>query len=243
MLDYRDIIYRLAGKGALERLGILYHSAIIFATNAPYRTHHWTLYSSVNWSSLYTHRKTHWLMRIYKTLFRPQSPLSEISTAALILHIQHPFWQSHSVKGPRSTHPWVAPLFSSLQLVTGTSCNKHSNWTVKSQSLHSKTQLWTLTESCGCFVWYIVVSTFLPFVMLSVPNNVCTLFCAATMCCCHVVLLPCAAAMLCCYHVVVMLCCYHAVLSCCVATMLCCCLGLSLCSDICLVVMCVLSYV
>ena len=67
MLDYRDIIYRSAGKGALERLDVLYHSAIRFATNAPYRTHHCTLHS-VNWSSLYTRRKTHWLMLIYKTL-------------------------------------------------------------------------------------------------------------------------------------------------------------------------------
>ena len=68
MLDYRDVIYRSAGKGALKRLDVLYHSSIRFATNAPYRTHHSTLYSSVNWSSLYTRRKTHWLMLIYKTL-------------------------------------------------------------------------------------------------------------------------------------------------------------------------------
>ena len=33
MLDYRDIIYRSAGKGALERLDVLYHSAIRFATS------------------------------------------------------------------------------------------------------------------------------------------------------------------------------------------------------------------
>ena len=67
----------------------------------------------------------------------------------------------------------------------------------------------TLTDSCGSFVWCIVVSTFLPFVMLSVPNNVCTMFCAATMlcrchvvllpCCCHVVLLPCCVVMWCCH--------------------------------------------
>ena len=64
MLDYGD---RLAGKGALKRLDVLYHLAIRFATNAAYRTHHCTLYSSVNWSSLYIRRKTHWLMLIYKT--------------------------------------------------------------------------------------------------------------------------------------------------------------------------------
>jgi hypothetical protein len=46
-----------------------------------------------------------------------------------------------------------------------------------------------------------------PFVLLSVPNNVCTLFCAATMlCCCKVVLLPC--------------CCHGLLLPWCVAAML-----------------------
>ena len=68
MLDYGNVIYRSAGKGALERLDVLYHLAIRFATNAPYRTHHCTLYFSVNWSSLCTLHKTHWLMLIYKTL-------------------------------------------------------------------------------------------------------------------------------------------------------------------------------
>jgi hypothetical protein len=43
VLDYGEIIYRSTGKGALERLDVLHHSAIRFATNAPYRTHHCTL--------------------------------------------------------------------------------------------------------------------------------------------------------------------------------------------------------
>jgi hypothetical protein len=34
MLDYGDIIYRSAGKGALERQDVLYHSAIRFTTKA-----------------------------------------------------------------------------------------------------------------------------------------------------------------------------------------------------------------
>jgi hypothetical protein len=52
MLDYGDVIYRSASNGALKQLDVLYHSAIRFATNAPYRTYHCALYSSVNWSSL-----------------------------------------------------------------------------------------------------------------------------------------------------------------------------------------------
>ena len=35
MLDYQDVIYRSAGKGALKQLDVLYHSAIRCATNAP----------------------------------------------------------------------------------------------------------------------------------------------------------------------------------------------------------------
>ena len=133
MLDYGNIIYRSAGKGALERLDGLYHSAIRFATNAPYRTHHCTLYLSDNRSSLYTRRKTQCLMLIYKTLLglhphylryllQPSSTTYNTHSASHIL-LKH-------------THAWVAPLFSSLQLATGTRCNKHSNWTVLSQSLH-----------------------------------------------------------------------------------------------------------
>ena len=104
-----------------------------------------------------------------------------------------------------SMSPCTFPrLFSSLQLATGTSCNKHSNWTVLSQSLHSFNSIMdTTTDSCGCFAWCIVVSTFLPFVLLSVANDVITLFCAATMllsCCVatilYYMLLPCYVVVL-----------------------------------------------
>ena len=46
----------------------------------------------------------------------------------------------------------------------------------------------TLTDIFSCFVWCIVIFTFLTFVLLTVPNHVCTMFCAATMLlpCCHV---------------------------------------------------------
>jgi hypothetical protein len=55
----------------------------------------------------------------------------------------------------------VTRLFSLLQLATGTSCNKHSNWTVLTQFLHSKTQSWTLLLTVvAANVWCIVVSTF-----------------------------------------------------------------------------------
>ena len=54
MLGYGDIIYRLEGKGALEQLDVLYHSAIRCA--------------SMLLIGHITASQTHWLMLIYKTL-------------------------------------------------------------------------------------------------------------------------------------------------------------------------------
>lgn len=62
MLDFGYVIYMSEGKGLLERLDVLNHSAIRLATNAPYRTHHCNLYASINWTSLHTRRKIHWFM-------------------------------------------------------------------------------------------------------------------------------------------------------------------------------------
>ena len=50
-------------------------------------------------------------MKVYSQQLK-ETPLSEISTAALNLHIQHPFCQSHYVKGPQSTHIPGSLLFS-----------------------------------------------------------------------------------------------------------------------------------
>ena len=70
------------------------------------------------------------------------------------------------------------------------SCNKHSNWTVLSQSLHSKTQSWPLL---------LTVVAALCDVLLSLPS--CPLCC----CLCPIMFVPCfvlvpcgVAAMLCC---------------------------------------------
>ena len=114
-------------------------------------------------------------------------------------------------RSPKHTHPWVAPLFSSLQLATGTSCDKYSNWTVLSQFLHSKTQSWTLL---------LTVVAASRDVLLSLPScPLCCCMCQIMFVPCFVLLPCCAAAMLCCYHAVVMLCCYHALLTCCCLAM------------------------
>lgn len=68
MLDYGDVLCRLACKDTLERLDILYYSAIGFATNAPYKTHHRNLYSSIGWPPLHARGKPNWLTFISKPL-------------------------------------------------------------------------------------------------------------------------------------------------------------------------------
>ena len=92
LFDYGDVIYRSACKGALERLEVLYHSAIHFSTNAPYRTHHCELYALANFPSLETRRNIHWLMVIYKTLLGLTPPY--------LIHLLHlrptPLHNTHS---------------------------------------------------------------------------------------------------------------------------------------------------
>uniref|UniRef100_A0A3B1KHQ9 Reverse transcriptase domain-containing protein n=1 Tax=Astyanax mexicanus TaxID=7994 RepID=A0A3B1KHQ9_ASTMX len=68
MFDYGDVVYRSACKSLLHKLDVLYHSAIRFAINAPFKTHHCSLYSAVSWPSLHIRRLSHWYMLIYKTL-------------------------------------------------------------------------------------------------------------------------------------------------------------------------------
>uniref|UniRef100_A0A8C7RB61 Reverse transcriptase domain-containing protein n=1 Tax=Oncorhynchus mykiss TaxID=8022 RepID=A0A8C7RB61_ONCMY len=67
ILDFGDVIYKIASNTLLNKLDAVYHSAIRFVTKAPYTTHHCDLYALVGWPSLHTRRQTHWLHVIYKT--------------------------------------------------------------------------------------------------------------------------------------------------------------------------------
>ena len=68
MLDFSDVICKIASNILLNKLDAVYHSAIRFVTNAPYTTHHCDLYDLVGWHLLHTRRQTHWLQVIYKSL-------------------------------------------------------------------------------------------------------------------------------------------------------------------------------
>ena len=68
IFDYGDTVYRTASQSTLRKLDTLHHSAIRFATGAPFNTHHCDLYNLVDWTSLNTRRLLHWFQLIYKSI-------------------------------------------------------------------------------------------------------------------------------------------------------------------------------
>uniref|UniRef100_A0A8K9Y0Q6 Reverse transcriptase domain-containing protein n=1 Tax=Oncorhynchus mykiss TaxID=8022 RepID=A0A8K9Y0Q6_ONCMY len=90
ILDFGDVIYKIASNTLLNKLDAVYHSAIRFVTKAPYTTHHCDLYALVGWPSLHTRRQTHWLQVIYKSLLDKAPPyLSSLVTIAAPTHSTH----------------------------------------------------------------------------------------------------------------------------------------------------------
>ena len=79
ILDFGDVIYKIASNTLLNKLDAVYYSAIRFVTKTQYTTHHCDLYALVGWPSLHTH----WLQVIYKTLLGKVPPyLSSLVTIA-----------------------------------------------------------------------------------------------------------------------------------------------------------------
>ena len=81
ILDFGNVIYKIASNTLLTKLDAVYHSAIHFVTKAPYTTHHCDLYGLVGWPSLHIRRQTHWLQVIYMSLLGKAPPyLSSLVT-------------------------------------------------------------------------------------------------------------------------------------------------------------------
>ena len=59
ILDFGDVIDKIASNTLLNKLDAVYHSAIRSVTKAPYTTHHCDLYTLVGCPSLHTRRQTH----------------------------------------------------------------------------------------------------------------------------------------------------------------------------------------
>ena len=83
ILDFGDVIYKIAPNTLLSKLDVVYHNVIRFITKAPYTTHHCDLYALVGWHSLHIRHQTHWLQVIYKSLLGKALPyLSSLVTIA-----------------------------------------------------------------------------------------------------------------------------------------------------------------
>ena len=145
--------------------------------------------------------------------FRPLFPL--VSLISLISHLSDLFGRSGRSDPSVLYCLWFYVLEKSVRAK-----DRYSHFWLVPQPLF---KTWTpfqcpfqdsvMDPRTDCFAGCIVVSTFLLFVLLSVPNNVCTLFCVATMlllpCCVATMLLSCCVAtMLCCSHVVMLKCCH-----------------------------------
>ena len=74
ILDFGDVIYKIASNTLLNKLDAVYHSAIRFVNKAPYTTLHCDMYALVGWPSLHIRCQTHWLKVIYKTLLGKVPP-------------------------------------------------------------------------------------------------------------------------------------------------------------------------
>jgi hypothetical protein len=74
ILDFGDVIYKIAYNTLLNKLDAVYHGAIRIVTKAPYTTHRCDLYAPGGWPSLHIRRQTHWLQVIYKTLLGKVPP-------------------------------------------------------------------------------------------------------------------------------------------------------------------------
>ena len=58
ILDFGDVIYKIASNTLLSKLDAVYHSALRFVTKTPNTTHHCDLYALVGWPSLHIRRQT-----------------------------------------------------------------------------------------------------------------------------------------------------------------------------------------
>jgi hypothetical protein len=82
ILDFGDVVYKIASNTLLSKLDVVYHSAIRFVTKAPY-TIHCDLYALIGWPSLHILRQTHWRQVIYKSLLGKAPPyVSSLVTIA-----------------------------------------------------------------------------------------------------------------------------------------------------------------
>ena len=84
--DFGDVIYKIASNTLLNKLDVVYHSAIRIVTKAPYTIKFCNLYALLGWPSLHIHHQTHWLQVIYKSMLGKAPPY----LSSLVTNNTHP---------------------------------------------------------------------------------------------------------------------------------------------------------
>lgn len=64
VLVYGDVLYMCISAQLLQKLDSVYHGALRFISYCGFLTHHCSLYSKVNWTTLSVHRVGHWYVFI-----------------------------------------------------------------------------------------------------------------------------------------------------------------------------------
>ena len=151
IFDYGDSIYRIAPHSTLSKLDPLHHSAIRFATGAPFTTHHCDLYNLVDWTSLHTRRLLHWFLLIYKTILG----ITPFYLSSL-LHLSHPARNLRSSAFINLSIPKVRTVFgrSAFRFAAAFDWNTLQN-TLKlsvftSLSVFKQNLLQITVDSCTC---------------------------------------------------------------------------------------------
>ena len=87
ILDFDDVIYKIASNTLLYKLDAVYHSAIRFVTKAPYTTHHCDLYALV-WLALASYSSPNPLAPCHlQDPARKSPPLSQLAGHHSITHL------------------------------------------------------------------------------------------------------------------------------------------------------------
>lgn len=85
IFDYGDIVCKMASNRALKKFDTLYHSAISFATNAPFLTHH----SIIWWAAPPSYLAA---LSLFSLFIRQLNKTPHLSS---LLHLAHDTYQAH----------------------------------------------------------------------------------------------------------------------------------------------------
>ena len=122
----------------LYPLNVIYNNLCRFVLRCPYRTHHCTLYESLNWLDPKSRRHYHWLQFIFKCIFFNyplylKQFLDPYTSPYNLRHTDHPFFKVPIICGRRA-FKFKAPtdwngLPSSLRSITSFNIFKESIFT------------------------------------------------------------------------------------------------------------------